>query len=253
MHDAQAKDCRDDLRLLAVRFKKQTRIFWGVMAMSVSACTSHYMDHIDRTSEHIGISSTVEVKEESPDRIRLRVEGNSLVPTLDAERVFDETMHRYCETHHEVDQPERVPAVFERRTQLTNTWRGSVFEVIGTFHCVAHLADEPHPRVEPTPSTFPLPPLEVLVPKLPKVPPMPPRKRYRLKLKIKSRKAHKGCHCIKGSEGSLPVLQNVKVNSSQSVPATVVPTQTSKAVNRTLPASTPPANTPAVSKKVIAP
>ncbi|MES2206077.1 MAG: hypothetical protein V4525_04680 [Pseudomonadota bacterium] len=119
---------------------------------SMPSLPVEYTDHIKRSSKHMGIYSHVEkTNQESPTpQYKLRVEGNSLVPTLDVERYFMEEAQHTCEDI----KPTKPLHIIEQQKKITNTWQGSVYEIVGTFRC-----EEP-----PKENTPPAPPPSSLVP-----------------------------------------------------------------------------------------
>lgn len=159
----------------------------GTLAL-LTGCTvpPQYVEHLDRASRHMGIKSTVELSNENPNTFRLRVEGNSMVPTIDVERTFDEETQKKCQSQ----TPIKPPHILTKQSQIINTWQGGVYEVNATFRC------EEVVQPQPEPATQPLPPSTLQPYNFPVAPaPTKEEKRPKKKSNTHTKKKAKGCNC----------------------------------------------------------
>lgn len=163
-------------------------------------------EHYERATRHVGITSKVEQNADDPNTFHLRVEGNTIIPTIDVERTYDEELKKYCDTQ----APGKPPRSLTRQTQIINTWAGGTYEVTGTFRC------ELPPPPSPIPSTMPLPPssmppgftLPVDPPPAEKPKPKtPPAKPKTPTSKKKTKK--KGCNCTQ-PDAKKPAIPGAK-------------------------------------------
>ncbi len=188
-----------------------------------------YVDHLKRSAKHIGIYSHVEKTNQDankPHQYQLRVEGNSLVPTLDVERYFQEEAQHTCDAL----TPIKPLHIIEQQKKITNTWQGSVYEIIGTFKC-EELAKESPPPVSP-PSSLPLFDFSLIEKKSSTESKTTSKTKKINKKRVNKKRKSKGCNCNPAD----------KTPATPSEPAKSAP---SNALPRPLPATpTPPALAP---------